>query len=174
MRALYHGVFPPSPGFTLYSHLLRSALFPFGNSVNLCVWLSCKESILSCMALNYLRLWVSFLASSKLSNSPSLVNNTCSSSGNLWEGFLSLRGYLLPWFSTTGSSVGSSFEFDLGSCSVSVYSPSVDSVSCLNPVGPFVLRLVSGFQSDGTFFRPADLYRSTHRMLLSSLFPNRR
>ena len=67
------GGFPPSPDFSLYTHLFRSALFPFGNSTNSYVWFSCRESISSCMALNHFRLWVSSLASSKLSGSPSSV-----------------------------------------------------------------------------------------------------
>ena len=71
IRALYLGGFPPSPGFNLYTHLFRSAFFPLGSSVSSYVWFSCKESISSCMALNHFRLWVSSLASSKLSGSPS-------------------------------------------------------------------------------------------------------
>ena len=54
--ALYLGEFPASPGFNLYTHLFRSALFPFGNSTNSYVWFSCSESISSCMALNHFRL----------------------------------------------------------------------------------------------------------------------
>ena len=67
---LYLGGFPLSPYFNLYTHLFRSAFFPFDNSVNSYVWFSCKESISSYMACNHSLLWASFLASSKLSNFP--------------------------------------------------------------------------------------------------------
>ena len=105
---------PVSPGFNLYTHLFRSALFPLGSSVNLYVLFSCRESISSCMTLNHFRLWVSSFSSSKLSGSPSSISSTCSSSRNLWGPLLSLRGYLQPWFSTTGSLVGSSSESGFG------------------------------------------------------------
>ena len=110
MRALYLGGFPASPGFSLYTHLFRSALFPFDNSVNSYVWFSCKEPISSCMTLNHFRLWVSSFASSKVSCSPSSLSKTCSSFGNLRGALLSLRGYLRPWFFATGSSDSSSSE----------------------------------------------------------------
>ena len=76
------------------------------------MWFSCNESISSCMALNHFRLWVSFLASSKLSGSPSSVSSTRSSYGNLRGALLSLRGYLRPLFGTVGSSSTSSSELD--------------------------------------------------------------
>ena len=96
--------------FILYTHLFRSTLFPFGNSVISYVWFSYKESISSCMTLNHLRLRES-ISSSKLFDSPSSVISTCSSFGNMRGALLSLRGYLLSAFdvgsSCSSSSVGS-------------------------------------------------------------------
>ena len=47
MQDLYLGGYRPSPGFSLYTHLFRSALFPFGNSVKSYVWFSWRKSISS-------------------------------------------------------------------------------------------------------------------------------
>ena len=135
MQALYLGGFLASPGFNLYTHMFWSTLFLFGSSVNSYMWFSCRESILSYMALNHFRLWVSSFVSSKLSGSPSSVNSTCSSSRNLRGGFLSHRGYFQPWFSAIGSSVDSSSEYDSGYTPVSVFCPPVGSVSFPNPAG---------------------------------------
>ena len=72
--------FPPSLGFNLYTHLFWSTFFAFDNSVSSYVWISCKESNSSYMALNHFRLWKSLFASSKLSSSNSLVSSKRSSS----------------------------------------------------------------------------------------------